>query len=483
MQVRVGDGTAAGSEHSVFEISVLHADGGYSSFQPPTIVSIEPNQISSEGGDIVRLVGTSLDSFLNTSTIHVQYGSGESAVAEVVSSTELVFISPPISRRRFSLEGTHGYFVLVRVTNLVDFWSNAVQLFVETPLKVFSISPGAGPACGGTIVSVLGHDFVPSISVACVFGEGDDAVRVHADWRSPHLVQCTAPPWSLAYGEREVTVPFVITKNGTPSPVFFRFTAPIVVTTMSPAMGLAESGANVIVYGLNFNLYDLACVVGSHKVPAVVEDDHHLRCIVPPRGAPPERYFKFKVVSDTRYSGNDSSFVRYELLGLDAIDNSNELSDAVNETHTRFDSQSVVLQLVRGHQYWLDQTDESNLDHPIALYFRPPGAHMASRELWTTGVQRLPSAATSATYDNANGSTGAGVLSFIVPSDAPDMLYLASEKSAAISSDIHAIVTNDTVNTSVAVVAAGGSSCDPRPSPFRWVKSVSTTACGAALSA
>lgn len=474
MQVRVGDGTAAGSEHSVFEISLLHTNGSDRSFQPPEIASIEPNQISSEGGGIVRLVGTSLDSFLNTEALHVQYGSGESAVAEVVSSTELVFIAPPILRRRFSFENTHGYFVLVRVTNLVDFWSNAVQLFIETPLKVFSISPGAGPACGGTIVSVLGQHFVPSISVSCTFGEGDGAIRVHADWRSPHLVQCTAPPWPLSYGEREVTVPFALTHSGATPSFFFRFMAPIVVSTMSPTMGPAESGANVTVYGFNFDLYDLACVIDSHKVPPVIDDGNHLRCIIPPHGAPTERYLKFKVVPDTRDSGNKSSFMRYELLGSDTIHHLNELSDRVNESHAGFDSQSRMIQLVRGHHYWLDQTDESNLDHPIALYFRPPGAHMARRELWTTGVQRLPSVALSATYDNTTGPTGAGVLSFIVPSDAPDIMYLASKNSTAISSDIYAIITNDTVNTSVAVVTASGSWCDPGQIPFRWVGSTST---------
>lgn len=462
VQVRVKDGTAAGSEHSIFEVSFLYTSEGHSTFQPPTIVSIKPNQISSSGGDMVKVVGTSLDSLFNASTIHVQFGSGESAIGEIVSDTEIIFKAPPFLPRSPSAEGTHGYFVLVRVTNLVDFWSNAVQLFVEPSAAVFSIFPDAGPACGGTTVSVEGKGFAPSVSLACIFGKGEDAVTVHADWRSPQVVQCVAPPWPLSREEEEVVVPLAVANSEATSPFFFRFTAPVVVTTISPATDPAESGANVSVNGVNFNRYDLACVVGSNEVPAIVESDNLLRCILPPGGVPPQRYFKIEVVANRKYA----------IAGVDATNTSNQSLDAVGETHEKSGSTSVVLPLVRGHQYWLDQTDESNLDHPIALSPSPEGTSAAGAEMWTKGVQHLSSLTPSAPYKKSKGSTGAGVLSFTVPLDAPDVLYLVSDKHAVIHSDVQAVITDGVVNTSITVVAAFGSFCDPQPSPFRCVRSV-----------
>lgn len=412
---------------------------------------------------MVKVVGTSLDSLVDTSAIHIQFGSGESVIADIVSDTEMVFIAPPFLPRSLPAEDTHGYFVLIRVTNLVDFWSNAVQLFVEPSAAVFSISPDAGPACGGTTVSVKGKGFAPSASLACIFGEGEDAVTVHADWRSPQLVQCVAPPWPLSRAEGEVVVPLAVANSEATSPYFFRFAAPVIVTTISPATDPAEGGANVSVGGFNFNRYELACVVGSNEVPVIVESDNLLRCTLPPGGVPPQRYFKVKVIANREY----------EIVGVDATNTPNQGLDAVDETRGKSRSTSAVLPLVRGHQYWLDQTDESNLDHPIALFPNPDGTNATGAEMWTKGVQHLPSFTTSAPYNNTKGSTGAGVLSFTVPLDAPDVLYLLSEKHPVVHSNIRAVITDGVVNTSLMVVAASGSLCDPQPSLLRCVWSVS----------
>jgi len=125
-----------------------------------------------------------------------------------------------------------------------------------------------------------------------------------------------------------------------------------------------------------------------------------------------------------------------------------------------------VLPLVRGHQYWLDQSDASNSGHPIAFSSSPSGVHASGGEAWTKGVQRLPlSSGTSATGTDA---TGEGILSFLVPMDAPDILYTYSEASSALDDGITAIITDHVEHTSARVIATHGSACNPAPHPFRY---------------
>ncbi|CAM9173808.1 unnamed protein product, partial [Ascophyllum nodosum] len=76
VQMIVGDGTNSGTELSVFEISL--GRGGNATAPPPTIVSIQPDQISSEGGEIVKLFGFSFDALRE---LYVQFGSDEPVVA------------------------------------------------------------------------------------------------------------------------------------------------------------------------------------------------------------------------------------------------------------------------------------------------------------------------------------------------------------------------------------------------------------------
>lgn len=461
----IGDGTSHGTEHSIVEISLLHNGGSASLGRPPTIESIAPNQISSEGGDTVRLIGKSLDFMPDGSTIYVEFGSKTSVIAEVVSSNEIVCIAPPAWPGSSSHKSTRGYFVLVRVTNLVDFWSNAVQLFIETPVQAVYISPDAGPACGGTVVSVLGRKFLPSPSLVCVFGEGDMAITVHANWRSAQELECTSPSWRLPDGTRETNVPFALISGGVRSLLSFRFTQPILVTSISPGSGPGERDTVVVVNGSNFNRYDLVCVIGGQRVPTVIESDDRLRCLVPPRSSLPGHYFKIKVVMEGAPAGNDTSSMRYELGGVNASTTSNKSS----EMSTEFESKPAVLRLVRGRQYWLDQTDDSNSGHPIALSANPGGVHSPGGRSWTRGVKRLPSFVAPLADGSVNVSAGAGVLRFSVPFDAPDVLHVFSEKSAFVKSDIQITVTNDMVHTSVEIIAACGSSCNPTGKPFRYV--------------
>lgn len=440
--------------------------------QSPRIISVEPNQISSEGQDTVSLFGAYFDAFPDPSaTVYVQFGSSETVVGNVVGSTEIVCTAPPTTSSGFFSEAVQGYFVLVRVTNLVNFWSNAVQLFVETRPDVLSILPDAGPSCGGTSVSVVGRNFLPSVSLVCVFGDGDSNTSTPARWLSADLLECESPSWTIPDGDDRVSVPFAVgtgTEQALQSLLSFRFMSPIVVESILPESGPAESSTNITITGANLSGYDLTCIFGGQEVLPAVQEDDYVQCTVPPRGIPLDRTFKISVAITVGSPLTNSSY-RYELVESD-VTSVSEVFDSTSQGELGLQPGAMVLPLVRGHQYWLDQSDASNVGHPIAFSSDRSGVHASGGEAWTKGVQRLSlSSGTSAatTVAGTNG-TGAGVVSFRVPMDAPDVLYAYSEASPGLEDSITAIITDHVEHISVRVAAAHGSACDSAVLPFRY---------------
>lgn len=456
----------------MFEIGLSRTGTGRASIQLPTIVSVEPNQISSNGGEIVTISGISFDDFpARPAIVYVQFGSSEPVVADVIDSNELVCTAPATTPEMFDSELVHGYFVLVRVTNLVNFWSNAVQLFVETQPQVLSIFPNAGPSCGGTSVAIAGRNFLPSVTTTCMFGDGSSNVSVPVMWHNPSLVECITPPWLLPFGEQELVVPFALSSSkekGQQSPLSFRFATPIMVETVWPEMGPAEYGTNVTISGANFKGYDLTCVVAGKKVAPAVQEDTHLQCTVPPRWwSPPHRTFKMKVVKTLGFSDIYNASEKFEVVDAD-VTTVSKTFDYAQQIPTGLEPDAIVLPLVRGHQYWIDQTDVSNSGHPVVFSADRGGIHVPGGKVWTKGVQRLSLLNESSTHgtDDGNGA-GAGILSFQVPMDAPDVLHMCSETLPGLENDITAIVTDHVVYTSIKVVATHGSACDSSSHPFR----------------
>lgn len=203
--------------------------GSDAALRQPTIVSIQPGQISSEGGEIVKIFGFSLDLVREP---YVQFGSNDSVVASLVNSTEITCKSPKMLPRTLQ----EGYWVLVRITDLVTFWSNSIQLFVEPPPEVLSLSPFSGPSFGGTTISILGRNFLPTFSLVCLFSNDDGETRIPATWRSRNRVDCISPPWSIPNGTESVDVLVALlsgTRTGQETLLSYRFATPITVANVA----------------------------------------------------------------------------------------------------------------------------------------------------------------------------------------------------------------------------------------------------------
>lgn len=467
MQVQVEDDTTAESQTYLIETTLVYTGGEYGLSPVPTISSVEPDHISAGGGDIVRIMGVSFNSLPKRSIMRVEFGFGNSAIATIVSSKELTCVSPPILDRSSSLDDVSGFFVLIRVTNFVDYWSNAIPIFVEMPSEVSSTSPDAGPACGGTTVAMLGQHFPSMGTFECIFGEGDKSVTVPAAWRSPRLVECISPRWVLMEGDEEMKVPLTLS-NGqgrtSASSFWFRFTSPIVVTSISPVMGLLDRETTVQFSGFNFNHYDLTCEVADQEAKPTIHGSTVITCVVPPHASKPDQTVRIKVMVDSEGVDDQIPSLHFKLFGSSAI----ESAKFALGTGAGSPSGTVDLLMMRGRRYWLDQTDESNCGHPVALSATPGGSHSPGGVPWTAGVERTFSSTRTATGGiNCSNSPGAGVLSFLIPLDAPDVLYLYSEGSAMVESHIIANITDDSVHASARLVAAHGSACDPQAYTFR----------------
>lgn len=469
-QLSVGDGILSAAERSVFEISLHHTEGTDNTAQSPRIISVEPNQISSHGHDIVSIIGDFFDAFPEPpATVYVQFGSSEPVVGSVVGSMEIICTAPPITSSNIYSEIVQGFFVLVRVTNQVNFWSNAIQVFVEAPPNVLSISPDAGPSCGGTRVSVVGRNFVSSVSLLCIFGDGSINASTPAKWHSPEELECVSPPWILPAGESEVVVPFSLNtrrEHHQQSLSSFRYAAPAVAGSIFPETGQAETWTSVSVTGAHLNGYGLKCISGGRESLPTIQEDDHLECTVPPRGAPVGRTFKIKLAK----AGGSGINSRYELVDADVATVRDTLDSTINYAEMGLEPGDFVLPLVRGHQYWLDQSDPSNIGHPITFSPTPAGHNASGREPWTKGVHRLSrSLSAESAGDGSIGArrTGAGVVAFLVPTDAPDVLHIYSESSLGPENGIVAIISDHLEHGYVRVIAAHGSSCDPATHPFR----------------
>lgn len=471
VQVNIGDGSFSRTERSVFEINLSRGEDPDAVVHPPTIVSVEPNQISSEGHDTLSLFGTSFDAFPEpTATVYVQFGSTEPVVGTVVGNTQIVCTAPPTTSSSSHADTVQGYFVLVRVTNLVDFWSNAVQLFVETRPDIISVFPDVGPSCGGTNLSIVGRNFLPSASLLCVFGDGIDTAWTTARWRSSDLLECNSPSWAVPGGEDGIVVPLTVSTRGEQdqhSLHSFRFVPPIVIGSISPETGPAESWTNVTITGAYLSGYDLTCIIGGQAVLPTVQQHDYLQCTVPPRGIPPDRTFKIKVAASVDSPAIEPSY-RYELVDAD-VTTSNEAFDSISQAQVALEPGAFVLPLVRGRQYWFDQSDASNFGSPIAFSSDSRGVHASGGKSWTKGVQRLSlSAGTPVNGTIVMDGTRADIVSFLVPSDAPDILHTYSETSPGLDGGIIAVITDQVEHSFVGVVATHGSACDPAVHPFRY---------------
>ena len=241
------------------------------------------------GGTLVTVFGNSFP--VATSALLCSFG-GVHVSATVVSASELQCVSPPSERPEpVALDVT--YYPTAATPTV----GSALKFAYVEGLVLSSIAPASGPMTGGTVLDVRGGGIVNSSALWCgFFVEGEALTPLALPWAravflSASHVQCVVPAFAAvdeSGGGGLVTVK--LTDNGrefTTSGVRFAYDRPVVVRSISPALGSEDGGTLTTVRGSHFMPYaTLSCQFGAAPPSkATWLNSDAVRCVAPPNHA------------------------------------------------------------------------------------------------------------------------------------------------------------------------------------------------------
>lgn len=193
----------------------------------PVVTSVSPNVGPPAGGATVTLSGTGF-----TGTTTVKFGSNAAPSFTIVSGTQISAVTPA---------GTGA--VNVTVTNSEGTSAQVVTYTYVTAPTLSSLSPGQGPAAGGTSVTLTGANL-----------SGATAVRFDAiaspSFTVVSATQITAWTPAHAAGSAAVTV---TTPGGTSNSLTYSYVAAPTISGLSPTQGPVSGGTSVTLTGANLS--------------------------------------------------------------------------------------------------------------------------------------------------------------------------------------------------------------------------------------
>ena len=229
-------------QHSVASPVDQYSYQSASSGSGPTVTSVSDNSDTTDGGKTVTITGTGF-----SQVIAVYIGadnSGNPTLSQYSSnytSTSITATVPP---------GHAGSAAVLVQTQNGTSSSNSLFTYNQAPPQITGLSPANGSTLGGTVVTIIGKDFVNSPSVT--FG-GAAATNVVANATG---TQITATVPSGSAGAADVVVS---TSTGLKSKAgSFNYTtgnsksAPT-ITSVAPSSGSISGGLSVTITGTNFD--------------------------------------------------------------------------------------------------------------------------------------------------------------------------------------------------------------------------------------
>ncbi len=196
----------------------------------PAVTSLSPSAGPTTAGTTVVITGRNF-----TGVTAVQFGATSTPFA-FISSTQIVTTAPA---------GTGTVDVLVTAGGITSAPSPAARYTYVPAPTVTSVSPTAGPATGGSTVTITGTNFTNATAVA--FG-----ATAAADFTVDSPTQITATSPAAAAGTVDVRVTTVGGTSATSAADQYRFALEPTVTSLSPAAGPLVGATSVTVTGFNF---------------------------------------------------------------------------------------------------------------------------------------------------------------------------------------------------------------------------------------
>lgn len=244
------------------------------------ISSIQPRSGSITGGTPVTLHGFG---FSNTSRLTCGFGERDRQILTIpalyVAAEMVLCSSPPYpfsTERVVSLAPT---FVSVTLSlNGVDFADHGLRFMYYAPVDVTRLFPGVGSVHGGTVVTVVGRNFLPSEGLSCRFGSFSASP---AEFLSSELIRCTAPPSSEGPTKVAVTASNNLEEFSWTSAAF-EYRPPARPARFNPPAGPISGGTLLKIEGSAFSATSqLACRIGGVTVSAALVSPSKMTCRTP----------------------------------------------------------------------------------------------------------------------------------------------------------------------------------------------------------
>ena len=189
---------------------------------------------------------------MSSDQLRCKFGTLTPVTASRLSASVLQCLSPA--------RNVTGSVAVEISNNNQDYTSNAVQYAYVTPISLLSRLPANGPVTGGTIVTVVGDHFLPSLK--CQFA----GLYAATTYVNATRVLCRAPSGTAGLVSLEVTNNnYDFTASGTQ----FLYQPSMVVSTLLPITGPTVGGTFVNMTGSNF-VNPMWCKFGTMASVAAV---------------------------------------------------------------------------------------------------------------------------------------------------------------------------------------------------------------------
>jgi hypothetical protein len=244
--------------------------------ETPTVSSMRGTSGAVGGGELVTVIGSKLRS---AGALSCRFGSAEAA-ASVISDSMMVCYTPASAAgaRRVGFEVVAGSATLPVGDSALRSFEYVAEAEVESAL------PRSGPMSGGTLLSVIGRNFVRGAHECAI---GSSGGRAAARYTSSTLLVCATPAVVGVTGAGAVDV--YIRGAGAGSGMRggsgsgrFVYTKAVELERASPSSGSVLGGEMVTIVGRHFlEDADVWCRFGERRTIANVLSSVKLRCTNP----------------------------------------------------------------------------------------------------------------------------------------------------------------------------------------------------------
>lgn len=262
----------AGAEPGAVSVRAANAAGaatmprGYTYAAVPTISSVSPSTIITDGGNLITVTGSG---FGSSGTPTVTVGGRAASCVVRVSDTEVTAVTPSGFSGPASVSVSPDTRGGSATANAAVTYATATT----TP-TIATLSPSSGTSVGGTTVTITGSGFGSAMPVVRFGDVCAAAVLSHTDTS----IEVVTPAGSLGASDVSVTMQTgrVVSTGG------FTYVAPPTFSAVSPNWGYSTGGTSVTIVGRGFGSTPPTVTFDGIAATVTSNTDEFIYATVPP---------------------------------------------------------------------------------------------------------------------------------------------------------------------------------------------------------